>query len=330
MTDKEKAKAYDEALERAKKELEQDLHESGVWAIQRIFPQLKESNVDKLEDDYVECAHAKGFREGYLFGLEKQKERDNEEECTDFTIYHPLKNGKGEYECIPYSFYGSLTSFSENKDLINFLRTCFYTEEECNEWIKQQKEQKSVGNKKEEMTEFEQSVYDLCPVLGIEEAKATASDLLELAKKTLLKTGKVVLTSNYPEGCSFEDGFHLGYNEGFNTKQKEQNLSTPKYRVGEVMRTKQEAAEGITDGLPVIMSVDDNYYYCTNEKIPISEQDEYEFPPMNMRQQSGKWSEEDEKMLDWCESVVRGFEIDHCNDDKSHSDWLKSIRPSWK
>ena len=31
-------------------------------------------NVDKLEDDYVECAHAKGFREGYLFGLEKQKE----------------------------------------------------------------------------------------------------------------------------------------------------------------------------------------------------------------------------------------------------------------
>lgn len=32
-------------------------------------------NVDKLEDDYVECAHAKGFREGYLFGFEKQKEQ---------------------------------------------------------------------------------------------------------------------------------------------------------------------------------------------------------------------------------------------------------------
>ena len=43
-------------------------------------------------------------------------------------------------------------------------------------------------------------------------------------------------------------------------KQKEQKLSTPKYRVGEVMRTKQEAAEGITDGLPVIVSMDDNYY----------------------------------------------------------------------
>ena len=30
-------------------------------------------NVDRLEDDYVECAHAKGFREGYLFGIEKRK-----------------------------------------------------------------------------------------------------------------------------------------------------------------------------------------------------------------------------------------------------------------
>jgi hypothetical protein len=72
-----------------------------------------------------------------------------------------------------------------------------------------------MNYEKVQMTEFEQSVYDLCPVLGIEEAKATASEILELAKKTLLKTGKVVLASNYPEGCSFEDGFHLGYNEGF-------------------------------------------------------------------------------------------------------------------
>jgi hypothetical protein len=74
--------------------------------------------------------------------FKKQKEQKSEdEECADFTIYHPLKNGKGEYECIPYSFYGSLTSFSEDKDLIDFLRTCFYTIEECNEWIERQKEQ---------------------------------------------------------------------------------------------------------------------------------------------------------------------------------------------
>ena len=40
-------------------------------------------NVDKLEDDYVECAHAKGFREGYLFGIEKQKEQIPH---TDFVV----------------------------------------------------------------------------------------------------------------------------------------------------------------------------------------------------------------------------------------------------
>lgn len=72
----------------------------------------------------------------------KQKEQNGEdEECTDFTIYYPHKNGKGEYECIPYSFYDSLTFFSEDKDLIDFHRACFYTEEECNEWIEQQKEE---------------------------------------------------------------------------------------------------------------------------------------------------------------------------------------------
>lgn len=64
-------------------------------------------------------------------------ENNKDDVDTDFTIYHPLKNGEGHYECIPYSFYGVLSSFSEDKDMIDFLRLCFYTEEECNEWIKQ-------------------------------------------------------------------------------------------------------------------------------------------------------------------------------------------------
>ena len=42
-------------------------------------------NVDKLEDNYVQCAHAKGFREGYLFGIEKQEGRKPEQ-------YSPLCN----------------------------------------------------------------------------------------------------------------------------------------------------------------------------------------------------------------------------------------------
>ena len=74
-----------------------------------------------------------------LSWLEKQGEfTENKDDADgDFTIYYPLKNGKGIYECIPYSFYGMLSSFSEDKDMIDFLHLCFYTEEECNEWIKQ-------------------------------------------------------------------------------------------------------------------------------------------------------------------------------------------------
>ena len=54
-----------------------------------------------------------------------------------------------------------------------------------------------------------------------------------------------------------------------------------KFVEGDVMRTKEEAAHGIRDGLPVVVSMDVNNYYCTNETIPVKEQDEYEYPPMN-------------------------------------------------
>ncbi len=79
-------------------------------------------------------------------------------------------------------------------------------------------------------------------------------------------------------------------------KQKEQKPS-PKFRVGDMMRTKQEAAEEINDGIPVVVSIDEDYYICNNEKIPITDQEEYEFPPMNMRQKPAEWSEEDEQLL---------------------------------
>lgn len=53
MTQEEKAKAYDEALERAKNVLETDLHESGVWAIKKIFPELSESEDERIRKDII-------------------------------------------------------------------------------------------------------------------------------------------------------------------------------------------------------------------------------------------------------------------------------------
>lgn len=51
MTQEEKAKAYNEALERAKYTLTTDLHESGVWVVKHIFPQLAESEDEKIKKE---------------------------------------------------------------------------------------------------------------------------------------------------------------------------------------------------------------------------------------------------------------------------------------
>lgn len=91
----------------------------------------------------------------------------------------------------------------------------------------------------------------------------------------------------------------------------------PKFKVGDVMRTIQEAANGMVDGMPVIISIDKEYYHCTNELIAIKDQDDYEYPPMN---REPAWSEEDEKQLDIAmESCQFLNKIETTN-------WLKSLK----
>lgn len=73
------------------------------------------------------------------------------------------------------------------------------------------------------------------------------------------------------------------------TKTSDQELSDevePKFKPGDTMRTWREAANGYTDGMPVVVSIDNEYYHCTNELIAIKDQDIYEFPPINMKQKS--------------------------------------------
>jgi hypothetical protein len=55
----------------------------------------------------------------------------------------------------------------------------------------------------------------------------------------------------------------------------------PKFKVGDVMRTLQEADGNVTSGLPVVVYIGDQYYHCTNELIAIKDQEDYEYPPMN-------------------------------------------------
>lgn len=100
------------------------------------------------------------------------------------------------------------------------------------------------------------------------------SDIYEILEKTL---GKV-------EGYQSDDGI-LEHKSAIATVKKlcEQKI-VPKFEVGDIMRTLQEASDNITSGLPIIVSIDKEYYHCTNESIAIKDQDDYEYPPMNRTQ----------------------------------------------
>lgn len=67
-------------------------------------------------------------------------------------------------------------------------------------------------------------------------------------------------------------------------EQKPTDNAEPKFNIGDTMRTWREAANGHTDGMPVVVSIDNEYYHCTNELIAIKDQDNYEFPPINVKQ----------------------------------------------
>ena len=54
------------------------------------------------------------------------------------------------------------------------------------------------------------------------------------------------------------------------------------------MRTLEEAKDGFTSGMPMIISIDDEYYHCTNESIAIKDQDNYEYPPINRKEEKIK------------------------------------------
>ena len=85
---------------------------------------------------------------------------------------------------------------------------------------------------------------------------------------------------------------NAGYTFDFDKKELKK-IVTPKFEVGDTMRTLQEASKGITSGLPVVVSIDDEYYHCNNELIAIKDQNNYEYPPMNKKHNA--WSEEDKK-----------------------------------
>ena len=116
-------------------------------------------------------------------------------------------------------------------------------------------------------------------------------------------------------------------------REKPADKVEPKFKVGDTMRTLQEASNGITEGTPVVVSIDNEHYRCNNETIAIKDQNNYEYPPINKRHNA--WSEEDENTIKVLMNIIRKSEIIDSiiyTDSLKEKlyDWLKSLRPQPK
>ena len=88
----------------------------------------------------------------------------------------------------------------------------------------------------------------------------------------------------------------------------------PKFQTGDTMRTLEEARDGFTSGMPMVISIDDEYYHCTNESIAIKDQDNYEYPPINRKEEKVKPKF---KVNDWIVNKNgHAFLIEAVGDDK--------------
>lgn len=178
--------------------------------------------------------------------------------------------------------------------------------------------------------EKQKAKEDLDRMAPIYEDKESFESALEKVWEFYNNSGARTVDScedNYVE-CAYAKGFREGFLFGLkrhesvlpNVKeeQKPADKVNPKFKVGNVMRTLEEADGNITSGLPVIVFVDNEYYHCTNELIAIKDQDNYEYPPMNSMQEPTDKVEPKFKVGNFIVNNNNGtvFQVTKISDDK--------------
>ena len=132
-------------------------------------------------------------------------------------------------------------------------------------WLEAQGKQKSLDDVAKEITRNKETATSFLKSCGIMNANGELADEYKIEQGEQ-KSEEVNNLHNYLYG-----------------KQKPADKVEPKFKVGDTMRTLQEAKDGWTDGMPVVISIDNEYYHCNNESIAIKNQDEHEYPPMNRK-----------------------------------------------
>ena len=286
--------------------------------------------VDGCEDDYVECAHAKGFREGYLFGVEKQKDASKAIEAVDRIdkyIDEHLANAHDMKDSNPDKKY--YRGWDDALGKMAGILQDVYSE-------KKQKEQKPV---------------DLVAELKLHLAN-TPKEQLEKEWKELEPYGNIGPTVHeflYGEQPA-EDWREERKKECPFRRKLDNNLYGCE-RYADVFCTCDGNCSWVVD-YPKLKEIQDR-----KEQKPINESNMHE-PTLDearkwneayekgyslgyengRNEQKPEWSEEDENMLNSCISSIEEakenrYYYRETDGDTSYDheiSWLKSLRPSWK
>ncbi|MBO7693552.1 MAG: hypothetical protein J6T10_13050 [Methanobrevibacter sp.] len=300
-------------------------------------------NVDKLEDDYVECAHAKGFREGYLFGIEKQKEQSLRDFIDDFPYsdQKPIpkfkvgdrivstKNSRLTYEILEVGHVNELGNIEYKVEIftdgkpdephnVHYMECC-----KVDEWGKLM-EQKSIEDVIKDITKNKESAIKFLKSAGIMDDNGELAEMYRSEQKPA-------------DHCSIRDEFDLDGN------LKELNYDN------------RIQYDSVKSGIEAFAST---YSFNIESKL---------FPQLTKEQQQ-LWREEIEqaviaggesgielardyrykenRMIEWSEkdrSIMDGIQLVLESWDRAHSSiaglpslipnyisWLKSLRPQWK
>ena len=272
--------------------------------------------VDGCEDDYVECAHAKGFREGYLFGIEKQKEQKPTEDWRE----------KRKKEC-PFrrKLDSNLYGCEQYADVF-----C-----ECNgncSWVVDYPKLKEIQDRKErkpaEINEYE-----------IIKKHITGDSLSSEVNKRLKECGWYVTEQNPAEWSEEDEKMAKFYEADYNHKVGnlpakqvvEMRLAFRDWIVNRIKylrpQPKQEWNEEdrrIADRIQMILEFYDRNYPGGGDIE--SEVPKYIDWLKSLRPQPKQvWSKEDEEALERAINCVRTWEIDYCDGDNEISERLKSF-----
>ena len=351
-------KEYEDAVKRAKAMIKVAEKEDEVYKIAiTIFPELAESENEGIRKELI--THCKNIRcvteefaerkAKWIAWLEKQGEQKlqgktaieaiNEENVDNRTCVESIDNIEPKFKIGDWVIYNNeICQIVKREEGCNKLVTVFGIEKELvNERNLSTARLWTILDAKEGdvlVTKYNQPFiyngnYDLFNVGAYCGMDCLGEIFIESSTYCQWSSTKVKPATKEQRDLLFQKMKEAGYEWDVDKKelkkieQKPIDKIEPIFEVGDTMRTLQESSNGITSGLPVVVSIDNEYYRCNNETIAIKDQNNYEYPPINKKHVA--WSKEDEAIFDKVIARLHKY----TPGDEEYADiyyWLKALK----